>query len=112
MTGLKTIGISILAAAALTAASPVRAQDTANDADSQSETIDISAALCRDMLLMSGLDRDVGIAFMHGYIVGQMGDTVIYPEKLTASVGAFLDTCLDDPNANALEKLKAAMDMQ
>lgn len=78
-------------------------------AQSEPETVDVAAALCRDVLVLSGEDRDLGIAFMHGHIFGEKGQSVIYPDQLAQSVGVFLELCVEDPQANALATLKKSI---
>lgn len=74
------------------------------------EATDLTQARCRDIMILSGLDRDVTIAFLHGFLVGKSGDATFDSEKLTDSTEVFLHNCLDQPEAKALKVLEAALE--
>lgn len=84
-------------------------ENTSDEASDAQEQADLSDARCRDIMILSGLDRDVTIAFLHGYLVGKAGDTQVDSEKLTDSTEVFLHTCLDNPDAKALEVLSDSL---
>ena len=62
---------------------------------------------CRDVMILSGADRDTTIAFFHGYLIGKLGKTTVDLDKLTDSTEAFLNACLDNPKAKAVATLEA-----
>src|SRR4051812_19579264 len=62
---------------------------------------------CRDLLRDSGADRDVAIAFLHGYIFGKTGATNLNVEAMRKESAAFIERCLDNPQANALATMLA-----
>jgi hypothetical protein len=56
---------------------------------------------CKDIMRESGRNRDVAIAFLHGYLVGKSGTSKFNLETLTKQSNAFIEQCLDNPNAKA-----------
>ena len=52
---------------------------------------------------LSGQDRDVALALAHGYVLGRKGTTKYEIEVLAQITDKFIDYCLDNPKANALE---------
>ena len=52
-----------------------------------------------------GVDQDVAIAFMHGYLMGKSGKTDIDTKKLGEASDAFIDSCLDNPKSMAIDVL-------
>ena len=61
---------------------------------------------CRDLLRESASERDVAIAFMHGYILGQSGAPKFDVETLRKQSAVFIERCLDDPRQPALETMR------
>jgi hypothetical protein len=55
---------------------------------------------------MSGAERDLALAFVHGYMLGKKGTTRYDIEKLSAITDRFLDYCLDHPTENALRSFE------
>jgi len=76
---------------------PVLAQDT-ND-----RTIEQYA--CKDILRESGSNRDVAIAFLHGFLLGKSGGTKFNLETLTKQTDAFLERCLENPHDKAVDAM-------
>ncbi|NVO17993.1 MAG: hypothetical protein HXX10_28570 [Rhodoplanes sp.] len=91
--GSAQIRVAVIAAAVLAAVLPVRAQDQVE------RTIEQFA--CKDVMRDSGPDRDVAIAFLHGYLLGKSGGSKFNTERLRAETNAFIDRCLDNPNEKA-----------
>lgn len=85
------------------------AQSEADQQKATEGTTDLTDARCRDIMILSGLDRDVTIAFLHGFLVGKSGETKINSDKLTDSTEIFLNTCLDKPDAKALKVLEETL---
>ena len=56
---------------------------------------------CKDVMRESGGNRDVAIAFLHGYLVGKSGTSKFNLETLRKQTDSFIDQCLDNPNAKA-----------
>ena len=57
---------------------------------------------CKTVMKNEGVDQDVAIAFMHGYLMGKSGKTDIDTVKLGKASDAFIDSCLDNPKSIAL----------
>lgn len=76
---------------------PVLAQDT------NQRTID--QYVCKDILRESGSNRDVAIAFLHGFLLGKSGATTFNLETLKKQTDAFLERCLDNPHDKAVDTM-------
>ena len=68
-----------------------------------SETRDLKDNKCRDVMILSGEDREIAIALAHGYRLGKKNTTKYVPEVLGVATDNFVDYCLDHPADNALE---------
>ena len=69
----------------------------------------IEQFLCKDVMRDSGSNRDVAIAFLHGYLVGKSGSSKFNIDTLRKQSDLFIDRCLDNPNekaADAMAKVK------
>ena len=91
-----------LAASAVIAAA---ASFAALAADDKSE-VTVETYSCRDLLREAAAERDVAIAFMHGYILGQRGAPKFDVDTLRKQSAVFLERCLDDPRQPALETMR------
>ncbi len=58
---------------------------------------------CKDILREGGSNRDVAIAFLHGYLVGKSGSSKFNIGVLTKQTDEFIDRCLDSPAAKAVD---------
>ena len=67
-----------------------------------SETRDLKNNQCRDVMILSGEDREIAIAFAHGYMLGKKNTTRYVPAELGEATDKFMDYCLDNPKDNAL----------
>ena len=56
---------------------------------------------CKDVMRDSGANRDVAIAFLHGYLLGKSGSSKFNVDNLRVQTDAFIDRCLDNPNEKA-----------
>lgn len=54
-------------------------------------------------IVLSGTDRDIALALMHGYMLGKKNKTQYVIEELGETTDNFLDYCLDHPTENALQ---------
>ena len=68
----------------------------------QDEQKDISSYSCKDVMRMSGTDRELALAVLHAFILGKKGTTKFDVPKLTNATDEFIEFCLDNPNDNAL----------
>jgi HdeA/HdeB family protein len=60
---------------------------------------------CKDILRESGSNRDVAIAFLHGFLLGKSGNTKFNLETMTKQTDAFLDRCLENPHDKAIDAM-------
>jgi hypothetical protein len=67
-----------------------------------SETKDLKDFQCKDVMILSGVDREIAIALAHGYMLGKKNTTQYVPEVLAVATDNFMDYCLDHPADNAL----------
>jgi len=63
---------------------------------------DMNDYLCKDVMRMSGSDRENTLAFVHGYRLGKKNTTQFQVDELTALTDKFIEHCLDNPNDKAL----------
>ncbi len=69
--------------------------------DATERTIDQYA--CKDILRESGSNRDVAIAFLHGFLLGKSGGSKFNLDALKKQTDAFLERCLDNPHDKAVD---------
>jgi len=67
-----------------------------------SEPRDLKDFQCKDVMILSGDDREIAIALAHGYMLGKKNTTKYIPEVLAVATDNFMDYCLDHPADNAL----------
>lgn len=75
---------------------------TAVIADEASETKNLNDYMCKDLMLLSGEDRDIALAFLHGLRLGEKKTTQYVTEELAEATDKYMDYCLDNPRENAL----------
>ncbi len=63
---------------------------------------------CKDVMRESGGNRDVAIAFLHGFILGKSGGSGFNVETLRKQTDAFIERCLDNPGIKAIDAMTAA----
>jgi hypothetical protein len=101
MRGSSLAAVTIVA---MLAAAPAQAQDRKPDAGDRS----VAQYTCKDVMRESGGNRDVAIAFLHGFLLGQSGGSAFNVETLRKQTDAFIERCLDDPGLKAVEAMTAA----
>jgi HdeA/HdeB family len=65
---------------------------------------------CKEIMRESGSNREVAIAFLHGFLVGKSGSSKFNLDALHKQTDAFMDHCLDNPAekaVNAMMKVKS-----
>ena len=72
----------------------------------QSQTVDVEALTCKQVMILSGADRDTTISYIHGYVAGKHGHGKVDLDALTVATEAFVNDCLDAPTANAVATLE------
>jgi HdeA/HdeB family len=88
-------GAAVFAAACLPAA--VSAQDKGDRTTDQ--------YTCKDIMRESGPNRDVAIAFVHGYLLGKSGSAKFNIEMLEKQTDSFVDRCLENPGEKAIDAM-------
>ncbi len=68
----------------------------------------VSQFSCKDIMRMDGDDRDIAIAFLHGYLLGGKKADDFDTTTLAAATDRFIETCLDNPKRQALDVMKQA----
>ncbi|UCG98678.1 MAG: hypothetical protein JSW31_06460 [Burkholderiales bacterium] len=91
----------VITVAALTALSFAGTSALAADPPSQNAR-DLKDNTCKDVMRLSGQDRDVALALAHGYVLGKKGTTKFEIDRLALITDKFIDHCLDNPKDNAL----------
>jgi hypothetical protein len=62
--------------------------------------------LCKDLMRDSGTDRDVAVAFLHGYLLGRGAGAAFNLSQLRRESDAFIERCLDRPGEAAVEAMQ------
>jgi hypothetical protein len=62
---------------------------------------------CKDVMRDSGSNRDVAIAFLHGYLLGKSGVSSFNLAALHKQSDAFIERCLDNPKEKAVDVMSA-----
>ena len=71
-------------------------------AEEPSNKKDLNEFLCKDVMRLSGSERENALALVHGYRLGKMNTTQYEIENLSDLTDRFIDYCLDNPNDKAL----------
>jgi len=74
---------------------PVSAQDNTDRT--------VEQYTCKDILREGGSNREVAIAFLHGFLLGKSGASKFNIGALTKQTDDFVDRCLDSPNEKAVD---------
>jgi hypothetical protein len=64
--------------------------------------------LCKDIMRESGTNRDVAIAFLHGFLLGKSGSTKFNIDAMRRETDAFKERCLDNPAEKAIDAMSKA----
>lgn len=67
---------------------------------------DLKSYSCKDIMRLSGEDRDLAIGVLHAYLLGKKGTTQFDVQTLAESTDKFIEHCLDNPNDKALESME------
>jgi HdeA/HdeB family len=81
---------------------PASAQSTKDHA--------IEQYACRDVMREGGANRDVAIAFLHGFLLGKSGSSKFNVDDLRKQSDDFIERCLNNPDekaVNAMSKIKS-----
>lgn len=91
-------GIAALAFAITSATTSLQAQSASERTVEQYK--------CRDFMRESGGNRDVAIAFLHGYLLGKSGSSKFDLETLKKQSDEFVEQCLSNPDAQGMTILQ------
>src|SRR5215475_6076728 len=58
---------------------------------------------CKDVMRESGPNRDVAIAFLHGYLLGKSGSSKFNVDALRRQSDDFIERCLENPGEKAVD---------
>ena len=100
------IYLDYLKAGALACAMAVGLATGASPQDSTMRKV--SDYTCKDVMRDTGEGRDIAIAFMHGYLLGKAGGVEFDLDVLTKQSDAFIEYCLDNPAAPAMDAMLKA----
>jgi len=62
---------------------------------------------CKDIVRESGSNREVAIAFLHGFLLGKSGNSQFNLNDLLKQTDTFLDRCIESPNDKAVDVMEA-----
>jgi len=60
---------------------------------------------CKDVMREHGDNRDVTIAFLHGFLLGKSGNMAFDIDALHKQTSDFIEYCLDNPTAKAVDAM-------
>ena len=60
---------------------------------------------CKDVMREGGTNREVAIAFLHGFLLGKSGSSKFNLEVLQKQTDAFIDRCLNNPTEKASDAM-------
>ena len=63
--------------------------------------------LCKDVMRESGENRDVAIAFLHGFLLGKSGKSTFNVDTLRKQSDQFIEACLEKPGDRAINVMSA-----
>jgi hypothetical protein len=72
------------------------------DIAEQSKPRDLKDYQCKDIMILSGEDRGIAFALLHGYRLGKKNTTQFEAVVLAEATDNIMDYCLDHPKDNAL----------
>jgi len=60
---------------------------------------------CKDVMREHGDNRDVTIAFLHGFLLGKSGSGTFDIDAMHKQTSDFIEYCLDNPSAKAVDAM-------
>ena len=75
--------------------SPTSAQDARDRA--------VEQFTCKDVMRENGTNRDVAIAFLHGFLLGKSGSLKFNVDVLRTQTDDFIERCLAHPDEKAID---------
>lgn len=80
-------------------------QSTAMAQDTLNRTVD--QYKCRDVMRESSAERNISIAFLHGFLLGKSGSQNFNLDALRKQTDAFIEHCLSNPDGKAVDSMIA-----
>lgn len=77
-----------------------------NSSYAQTIESDLSDFSCASLLISSGTERDLSFAFLHGYLHGEMQQTILKPDDLAFASDSLIEQCLASVDESALTLLR------
>jgi hypothetical protein len=77
--------------------------------ESEFEKYELNDVSCKDVMLLSGVDREAVISFVHGYLAGEAKKTVVDLIELGRATDTFMDRCLDSPTSKAFSTMRTIL---
>ena len=74
-------------------------------ASAQERARTVEQYACKDVMRERGADRDVAIAFLHGFLLGKSGSSKFDLQNLYKQSDAFIERCLENPAEPAVEAM-------
>jgi hypothetical protein len=62
---------------------------------------------CRDVMRENGANRDIAVAFLHGFLLGKSGNQRFNLDTLHQQTEEFVELCLNNPDSRAVEQMTA-----
>jgi hypothetical protein len=72
------------------------------------DAIDIMKMTCKHLMSGDDRDREVGVAFFHGYLAGKNNNQVVDLPKASALSSAVRDYCLSNPTSTVMDAFEKA----
>jgi len=60
---------------------------------------------CKDVMREHGDNRDVTIAFLHGFVLGKSGSSSFDIDAMHKQTSDFIEYCLDNPTTKAIDAM-------
>ena len=92
-----TIAVNVFIACAVLSLDWMRAQ--------AANTRTIDQYTCKDVMREHGDNRDVTIAFLHGFLLGKSGSATFDIDALHKQTSDFIEYCLDNPAVKAVDAM-------
>jgi len=87
--------VSILILGAVLAATPALAEE--------GKTVDIGKLTCKELMSGNDSDREIGMAFYHGFLTGKKNNMVINLHEMSAKTDRVKDYCLSNPTGTVMD---------
>lgn len=75
----------------------------AAEMDLPGSTVDLNKMTCKELMQGNDNDREIGIAFYHGFLAGKKDNTLINLHKTSAHSELVRDYCLSNPTSTVMD---------